>query len=125
MNEDLYFASAQERKAQLPELRRARAEGKIAYFVHTRLVIREKRMETSRTTGAHDSPNQLTIPAATNTVVISDDGVLPQLLPNCQPKGKAVRELLRRLGGNVQQDQRENPRRNSKVIIYISCLSKF
>ena len=74
LNEDLYFASAQERKAQLPELRRARAEGKIAYFVHTRLVIREKRMETSRTTGAHDSPNQLTIPAATNTVVTSDDG---------------------------------------------------
>lgn len=43
LNEDLCEASVQERRAQLPELRRARAAGKIAYFSHTRLVIRERR----------------------------------------------------------------------------------
>lgn len=43
INEDLCESSVQARKAQLPEMRKARAEGKIAYFSHTKLVIRERR----------------------------------------------------------------------------------
>lgn len=43
VNEDLCEASLQARKAQLPELRKARAEGKVAYFSHTRLVVKERR----------------------------------------------------------------------------------
>lgn len=46
LNEDLCEASVQECRAQLPELRKARAEGKIAYFRHTRLVIWERNDRT-------------------------------------------------------------------------------
>lgn len=43
LNEDLCESSMQLRREQLPEMRKARAEGKIAYFSHTRLVIKDRR----------------------------------------------------------------------------------
>lgn len=43
INEDLCESSVQARKAQIPEMKKARAEGKIAYFNHTKLIIRERR----------------------------------------------------------------------------------
>ena len=54
INEDLCQASRDKRKEQLPQLKQARSEGKIAYFVHTRLVIKERTFQNS--TG---SPSQL------------------------------------------------------------------
>lgn len=42
LNEDLCPASMELRKNQLPLLKKARDEGKIAYFRHTRLIIRER-----------------------------------------------------------------------------------
>lgn len=55
LNEDLCEASVQERKAQLPELRKARAEGKIAYFSYTKLVVKERRERTGPTSVFTDS----------------------------------------------------------------------
>lgn len=46
VNEDLCESSLQARKEQLLELRKARAEGKVAYFSHTRLIV--KAMRTTR-----------------------------------------------------------------------------
>ena len=48
INEDLCEASRQKRREQLPLLRRAREEGKIAYFVHTKLVIKPKQPADDR-----------------------------------------------------------------------------
>ena len=42
INEDLCPASHNIRKSQLPALKQARSEGKIAYFRHTKLIIKEK-----------------------------------------------------------------------------------
>ena len=42
VNEDLCESSNQLRKAQLPQLKKARAEGKVAYFSHTKLIIKER-----------------------------------------------------------------------------------
>ena len=42
VNEDLCLASQTKRREQLPKLREARSQGKIAYFVHTRLVIKDR-----------------------------------------------------------------------------------
>ena len=42
INEDLCEASRAKRREQLPRLKQARSEGKIAFFSHTRLVIRER-----------------------------------------------------------------------------------
>lgn len=42
INEDLCESSVRARKEQLPSLRRAKAEGKIAYFNYTKLVIRDR-----------------------------------------------------------------------------------
>ena len=42
INEDLCEASVQIRKEKLPELKKARSEGKIAYFSHTKLIIKER-----------------------------------------------------------------------------------
>ena len=42
INEDLCESSLEKRKNQLPELQKAGREGKIAYFSHTRLVVRER-----------------------------------------------------------------------------------
>lgn len=55
LNEDLCEASVQVRKAQLPELRKARAEGKIAYFSYTKLVVKERRERTRRISTSADS----------------------------------------------------------------------
>lgn len=41
-NEDLCPASQEIRKAQLPRLKQAKGEGKIAYFRHTKLIIKER-----------------------------------------------------------------------------------
>lgn len=42
INDDLCAASQQKKKEQMPMLREARARGKIAYFKHTRLIIRDR-----------------------------------------------------------------------------------
>ncbi|KAK3876681.1 hypothetical protein Pcinc_018560 [Petrolisthes cinctipes] len=42
INEDLCPASQSIRKAQLPLLKKARSEGKLAYFRHTKLVIKQR-----------------------------------------------------------------------------------
>lgn len=51
VNEDLCPASHNIRKSQLPALKQARSEGKVAYFRHTKLIIREK-PASERTEGA-------------------------------------------------------------------------
>lgn len=48
INEDLCDSSVQVRKAQLPQLKKAREEGKIAYFNHTKLIVKERK-ESSAT----------------------------------------------------------------------------
>lgn len=45
INEDLCEVSLNKRKEQLEELREARRAGKVAYFVHTKLVVKERRSE--------------------------------------------------------------------------------
>lgn len=42
INEDLCPASQNVRKALLPQLKKARSEGKIAYFRHTKLIVKDK-----------------------------------------------------------------------------------
>ena len=46
LNEDLCESSVQARKAQLPALKKAKADGKIAFFSHTRLIIRDRGSRT-------------------------------------------------------------------------------
>lgn len=45
LNEDLSSASLAVRNAQLPMYKQAKADGKIAFFRHTKLIIREKQSE--------------------------------------------------------------------------------
>lgn len=47
INEDLCETSLQLWKTQTPELKKARAEGKIAYFNHTKLIIRGRGIQRS------------------------------------------------------------------------------
>ena len=42
VNEDLCAASQAVKNAQMPQLKQARAQGKIAFFRHTRLIIKER-----------------------------------------------------------------------------------
>ncbi|KAK4290352.1 hypothetical protein Pmani_036740 [Petrolisthes manimaculis] len=49
LNEDLCPASMEKRKEQLPLLKKAKDEGKIAYFRHTRLIIRERMGQRQQT----------------------------------------------------------------------------
>ena len=46
INEDLCPASQSIRKAQLSQLKQARSEGKVAYFRHTRLIVKERPSST-------------------------------------------------------------------------------
>ena len=69
VNEDLCEASLQTRKAQLPELRKARAEGKVAYFSHTRLIVKERREQREQ----QEAASQATTEAQQATVVGSKD----------------------------------------------------
>ena len=42
LNDDLCAASQAVKRAQMPQLKQARSEGKIAYFRHTKLIIKER-----------------------------------------------------------------------------------
>ena len=57
INEDLCQASRDKRKEQLPQLKQARSEGKIAYFVHTRLVIKERTFQNFTGSPSQQPPN--------------------------------------------------------------------
>ena len=48
INEDLCPASQEIVKQQLPRLRKAKQEGKIAYFRHTKLIIKERNQPSNR-----------------------------------------------------------------------------
>ena len=52
INEDLCEASIAKRKSLLPQLRAAREQGKIAFFSHTKLVIRDRREPNSAPVGS-------------------------------------------------------------------------
>ena len=47
INEDLSLASLAKRREQLPQLKEARSRGKIAYFVHTKLVVKDRLLRSS------------------------------------------------------------------------------
>ena len=51
INEDLCLASQEKVRNQLPLMKQARSEGKIAYFKHTRLVIKDRVNRPSMTIG--------------------------------------------------------------------------
>lgn len=81
LKEDLCESSVQRRRAQMPELCRAREEGKVAFFVHTRLVIRERRAAADELAaaagGGHGidaSAGTSSPPAATVSTVVPPDG---------------------------------------------------
>ncbi|KAK4307938.1 hypothetical protein Pmani_020330 [Petrolisthes manimaculis] len=56
INEDLCESLVTARKIQLSELKKARADGKIAYISHTKLVIRERGERTAHTQAVSTSP---------------------------------------------------------------------
>ncbi|KAK4325753.1 hypothetical protein Pmani_003696 [Petrolisthes manimaculis] len=67
---DLLLWYKEARLSQLPELKKARADGKTAYFSHTKLVIRERGERTAQTQAVSTSPaaSVMTVtPAATFT----------------------------------------------------------
>lgn len=61
INEDLCKASQEKRRQQLPLMKQARSEGKVAYFNHTRLIVKER---TSARHGALGVRSNVPIPAA-------------------------------------------------------------
>ena len=58
INEDLSEASLHKRKELLPQLKQARAAGKIAYFSHTRLIIKDKPISTGTSVNVAASASQ-------------------------------------------------------------------
>lgn len=59
INDDLCQASQEKRKEELPLLKQARSDGKIAYFRHTKLIIRDRMNTEAR--GSGYSPNGPTV----------------------------------------------------------------
>ena len=85
INEDLCEASQTKRREQLPQLKQARSEGKIAYFVHTRLVIKDRLAnDISVTTSAND----------TQFVPENTDREFPNL-PGSSGRGRKLRSTAR------------------------------
>ena len=82
---DLCEASQTKRREQLPQLKQARSEGKIAYFVHTRLVIKDRLAnDISVTTSAND----------TQFVPENTDREFPNL-PGSSGRGRKLRSTAR------------------------------
>ena len=57
INEDLCPASQEMVKSQLPQLKQARADGKIAFFRHTRLIIKDRTTTVIRQPAASHNHN--------------------------------------------------------------------
>ncbi|MPC81527.1 hypothetical protein E2C01_076148 [Portunus trituberculatus] len=51
VNEDLCTASQEIKKAQLPQLKQAKSEGKVAFFRHTKLIIKERTVNPGSNSG--------------------------------------------------------------------------
>ena len=105
VNEDLCEVSLNKRKEQLEELREARRSGKIAYFVHTKLVVKEKRTDSAGTAPKNSSSQRT---ASTGAIPKDSKGatggvqVIPpkeskgaaggvQVIPSTEPKGPNLR----------------------------------
>ena len=58
INEDLCQASVEKRQELLPKLKKAREEGKIAFFSHTKLIIRNKPSPNSGAAGGEDDATE-------------------------------------------------------------------
>lgn len=56
MNDDLCAASQAIKNAQLPQLKQARAEGKVAFFRHTKLIIRDSPTRGSNVPHQNETP---------------------------------------------------------------------
>ena len=72
INEDLCPASHEKKKAQLPLLKKARSEGKVAYFRHTKLIVKERNTQLTTSLAPNDDRNEARSPdvmeGATTTV---------------------------------------------------------
>lgn len=69
INEDLCPASQAILRSQLPQLKKAKSEGKVAFFRHTTLVIKEKTTTTTRDSpSTNNSSTTATIPTTSSTV---------------------------------------------------------
>ena len=83
-NEDLCEQSINKRKEQLPKLQAARRQGKIAYFQHTKLIIKDKRnlaLETPETVDPGASSPGLVADITANFESLSEDGQKRKLRP--------------------------------------------
>ena len=80
VNEDLCQTSLNKRKEQLPLLQQARREGKIAYFSHTKLIVKEKVQTTpaSLVPSASDQPTSAT---ANPTLSTGPETTLQEVTP--------------------------------------------
>ncbi|KAK3878405.1 hypothetical protein Pcinc_016989 [Petrolisthes cinctipes] len=81
INEDLCESSVQIRKEQLPTLKRTKAEGKIAYFNYTKLVVRERgAARVSSVAGVRDRGEEIVVSdggGAGSGAAISADATVP------------------------------------------------
>lgn len=58
INEDLCPASQEKKKAQLPLLKKAMSEGKIAYFRHTELIVKERSTQLKAIPSSTENQNE-------------------------------------------------------------------
>lgn len=100
INEDLCPASQEIRKNQLPMLKQAKSEGKIAYFRHTRLIIKDRLALNQSRQPASEVP--LRSIAADRASTCSDRGERGSTQPATTPSTPATslaKELLGAVGG--------------------------
>lgn len=106
INEDLCEASVQLRKAKLSELRKAKAEGKIAYFSHTKLIVRDRRERSGETADSSEQgPSTATVVSASGA-----RGPSQHLLTAEQPGEPGEEQLRNATESRVTRQKTKGPK---------------
>lgn len=88
INEDLCLASLELKKSQFPLMKKAREEGKIAFFRHTRLIIKERTAQRSRTASGEPSGTRDDGSRELRSAGAVGDGV--EVRPEVEPAGVGI-----------------------------------
>lgn len=124
-NDDLCAASQSIKNAQMPQMKQARAMGKIAYFRHTKLIVKDKpaNRESSAvhpsvsgapSSSAHDHPRDAGAVGGDGPAAGVEQEAFPPLQSSAGDAELPVSSPLAQVSGAASQEVRKNPTRSVK-----------
>ena len=113
VNEDLCQTSLNRRKEQLPLLQQARREGKIAYFSHTKLIVKDRAQSASANLVQFDANSSSSSSTTQNATISASPETTPEeVTPNSTKTSTKPPQNLKPTGGPKDNSRRTVRKKN-------------